>query len=97
MRASLYLWRGPRVHGRSSCGAWAELPVTNGILVLQIRMEPTSPALEVDFLTSGPPGTSPKEYHSKQSYLYLSFQSDRRLFSLILPPCQIARYFIKLK
>ena len=56
----------------SSCGAWApecvgsvavahrfSCPMACGILVPRPGIEPTSPALEGGFLTTGPPGKPP--------------------------------------
>ena len=58
--------------GLSSCGSWAlecegsvvvahrlSCPTVCGILVPRPVIEPTSPALEGGFLTTGPPGKSP--------------------------------------
>ena len=39
-------------------GMWHNLPVASGILVPWPGIEPTSPALEGEFLTTGPPGKS---------------------------------------
>ena len=62
----LSLWQAGSVvaaPGLSSCGAWALeciglVALTCGILVLRPGIEPTSPALEGGFLTTGPPGKS---------------------------------------
>ena len=58
-------------YGLCSCGAWAlecvgsvvvacgfSCPTACGILVPQPGIEPKSPALEGEFLTTGPPGKS---------------------------------------
>ena len=60
-------------HAFSSCGTWdpsAQPPVVAvnrlsfstecGVLLLRPGIEPTSPALQGGFLTTGPPGKSPK-------------------------------------
>ena len=52
------------------CGMWASVvavcglscPTAHGILVPQPGIEPTSPALEGGFLTTGPPGRSQESY-----------------------------------
>ena len=51
---------GSRVQGLSSCSVWvSSYPEAWGILVPQPGIEPTSPALEDGFLTTGPQRKSP--------------------------------------
>ena len=70
---SLVVTQSSRVH-ELSC------PVACGILVPQLRLEPLSPALQGRFLTTGPPGKSPK---AKILYKILTSQMQQYILLMI--------------
>ena len=51
--------------GLSIHGTWAQMPLSVcGILVPGPRIEPVSPVLVGQFLSTGPPGKSPHSFYS---------------------------------
>ena len=55
---NIYLFGCVDSHGLFSCGTWLSCPTACGVLVSQPGIEPTSPALQGGFLTTGPPQKS---------------------------------------
>ena len=63
------------------CGSGLSFPTACGILVPQPGTEPSSPALEGGFLTTGPPGKSPYLSYNWRfvSFDYLHFRTHTTL------------------
>ena len=83
------------------CGVQASLlvaqrlscPAARGILIPQPRIEPMSPALEDRFLTTGPPGKSPKNFEEENCFSCCSSRSPKDLKKYIVIP-RVDRAFL---
>ena len=73
-------------HGLSSCHLRAQLLQGMGIPIPQSGIQPTSPALQSQLSTTGPPGRSLPIYFYIQSCIYISMSSSILILYLVYNP-----------